>query len=800
MDNWGDPWADHTDAYDDSPTKPELASLPPAASAAPPALLNVFVDDAGWGNSEGDAFGAWATSPGTVVRTPIDTGTSAPVSTATEDALSSVSWDKVEHREGEKPTTLEHGETVSLGTSTSSPATLQQWTSPEQPLHSTPWDTIQDGEGETVECEEEYTTEHRHGDAAEYGGGDSGEGDGKDTVEQEERNTAKCDEDKGPDDAISGTSDAVTTKQPHDASPPVRSQPDDDLSTRASTSPSETSHNDAPAESSRTSFEEEGAGKVTVPHQEHHETEPNAGPDKTIDEPRSVDSDRAPDLPTTTTGQDTTQDAAASRVFSPDMALVADLFPSPSTAEDLHDAPEDPIYSTTARKAWYRLTRKQTMREHNAGYDQDNYIRVTWANSHVRLEANKIVGRWAREDRISGTGAGARASFYWDTTAPVDLATTRTHVRNKTSTPTSNPIAPARHSLPPLPTNASVAFDWSSPSAQADPWQHHIPALPSTSSPSILKHAAITNAQKHGSRSMSADLTPYKHGQATHISNSSPPPVSFPTMDSRDPWANLGSLDTKISREESASAQVDDDDDWGEMIQSPAVSVPPQSFGAFPDTAYASPIVPLGNIISPTSGSSQRNSFVSPSIEHSPIGSSTLELAKDLAVSTPETNILELSSPLPSETKPGAREQNTPEESGNLDEFFAWKPAVPISVSETTKDDHSSKSASTTSLAAPSSTNPPVDSWADADFSIFESSVPSQPPASQQHASDSFSILTNPAAEEPAQPVSHSSPNILTSTPPLTGITNSATRRKADEDQIVKDIVGGLPDLMYMLL
>ncbi|KAF2403079.1 hypothetical protein EJ06DRAFT_580259 [Trichodelitschia bisporula] len=71
-------------------------------------------------------------------------------------------------------------------------------------------------------------------------------------------------------------------------------------------------------------------------------------------------------------------------VFQADLSLIDSLYPArkgPSTQQP----PLDTLISTTsARKAWYRLTRGQTLREFNKGDADDNYIRVAWPDSAIR--------------------------------------------------------------------------------------------------------------------------------------------------------------------------------------------------------------------------------------------------------------------------------------------------------------------------------------------------------------------------------------------------------------------------------
>ncbi|RYG94843.1 hypothetical protein EON65_56850 [archaeon] len=98
-----------------------------------------------------------------------------------------------------------------------------------------------------------------------------------------------------------------------------------------------------------------------------------------------------------------------------------------------------------------------------------------------------------------------------------------------------------------------------------------------------------------------------------------------------------------------------------------------------------------------------------------------------------------------------------------------------------------------------------IDAWADADFSFFESAAPAAPPPPRNDLSDLFN-----ASESASRPVSVVSSTISfnrspprKATPPLgqplTGATTMAQRRKAEEDQIIEQILGGLPDLSYML-
>ncbi|OJD32969.1 uncharacterized protein BKCO1_340007 [Diplodia corticola] len=103
--------------------------------------------------------------------------------------------------------------------------------------------------------------------------------------------------------------------------------------------------------------------------------------------------------------------------FAPNLSLIDQLFPTTGDNNELQEVDDSPIKPTNARKAWYRLTRIETLHEVQSEKDHDSYVRVGWQASTVRAETNQIVGRWASEDRINGrTLLGGRpgAMFGWD--------------------------------------------------------------------------------------------------------------------------------------------------------------------------------------------------------------------------------------------------------------------------------------------------------------------------------------------------------------------------------------------------
>lgn len=671
----------------------------------------------------------------------------------------------------------------------------------------------------------------------------------------------------------------------------VQPQMDLESSVRSSTSPSETSRNDLPIESPRTSVEEERAV-----HKDVLPSEPltgaasaqtniaDSGPDSSHESiPKSAalgketdvkDSKALDNVDEHTAGAGDTDDAlsivsddhsaspeptpdgsaaapaaqphALPNTFVCDNLLLAQLFPSGEQTDKQLSEHNDPIFTTSARKAWYRLTRKQTMREFNHGENDDNYIRVTWTNSHVRAEVHKVVSRWAREDRISGTGPGARASFYWDTPAPAESEVPFGHSRAQSSVPATKTALPARQSLPPLSSNHAT-FNWGS-SASTDHWKLDSPSQRSTSAPLAPKNPVVAKLQRQEGRAVSVDLTPRKSEQAIHkrtatVSHTASKtknvadhisPGAQPSAEILIPPAIFDTPDTLPAPSiKTANIPVDDDDEWGEMVQTPTLPTPQQLdlfsqplepnaivpssslpssdiFATTGDEAgsiepmFAAPIVRLKSIISPTSALFKTNTFVPLNAEHGPIGPGILKPANRSARSVSDRK---LDVTVPGEVITGSSGSATV--LLKADEIREDSEAFP----QTRTDPSLSTDAlETVEQVATEATQPstpskaPVDAWADADFSFFETTLPASAPQSVQthNPSDPFSSLDTPApASIPSASKSLSRAPSRTSTPPMSqplgGANSSMQRRKAEEDQIINNIISGLPNLGYML-
>ncbi|KAH7413884.1 hypothetical protein DE146DRAFT_601055 [Phaeosphaeria sp. MPI-PUGE-AT-0046c] len=823
MENWGDPWADNADPPAKSPIDDTVTSPLPPRFAAAPTVLGGFLDDAGWGN-EDETFGAWSTAPS-------------------------------EHIKQTPPGLTELKLTAPTAHS---------------PVN-TPWNTTGGDDGNIA---------HDEGDWA----------------------AVKLDVHNDDDHVVSESSDASTTVQtndPTDATATGNSAgplKEDDSSARTSTSPSDASHNDVLVESPRTSYEEDrGLVKATPVDGEssaaHHlrTDELSAGTSITDDlgkddedvarrDTQSAEDKSQRAESTTSAISDSTDDSfvppqdthtasqplepglpsksAARPVYPIDPDLLAKFFTTTKEEKQLDEAPNDPIHSTAARKAWYRLTRKQTMREFNSGNDDDNYIRVTWANSHIRSEVNKVIGRWAREDRISGTGPGARASFYWDTPAPTDPNPMATHMRQKSSMHMASGIAPTQErDPPPLSTNVPAAFSWSSATTSTDPWQQSSSGSYSMSSPI---HAAANHLQKQEGRAVSLDLTSHEPESAKHarnltaanetaiVANLISPPIPDINTSAPQPWTGLDLFDNNATQKDvvlatAAPIVADDEDEWGEMVSTPTVSTPtlieptsrvdarnardnnlstsattPQSvrsanfYDQSPDTMHATVIVRLKRTISPTSALFKPNPFVPMGVEQGPIGPGMLKSSKRAVSNSRRTEEVP-----PPKAEPDLSPAIATEESLTKvasDDSSAWQTSLPAVLE--TQPPPTPTAVIVQETARPFTPPPPttasaeqsnVGAWADADFSFFESSTLAPEPQYKQDPSDPFSVFEtrqrSTSAASSAKTFTRSPPRKVPSPPiqPLTGATSSAQRRKMEEDAIVQGILDGLPDLRYML-
>ncbi|OHF01972.1 hypothetical protein CORC01_02850 [Colletotrichum orchidophilum] len=270
----------------------------------------------------------------------------------------------------------------------------------------------------------------------------------------------------------------------------------------------------------------------------------------------------------------------------PDTSMDASISP-----EDVPDRViQDSFASISERKMWYRLSRHESLRKHNAG-DDDNYVRVNWANSTLRQDTLKTVRRWIEEDSFGGRpfrGGLARTaggkSFGWDATtaaSPVDLdrvfgrkAKRRAPVHRPTHSIGALPSLSATPILPDT-TGGMPALGQGNGN-----WQD-LATFGWSSGPGDIKSTTGTAMQKPRAAGIPLPLA-FTGFDNTPKSHASLPAFIKPIAPTPLPAVRATSL------EEVDDADADaEDDDWGDMVSpttaeaTDSTSLPKTSWDSF---------------------------------------------------------------------------------------------------------------------------------------------------------------------------------------------------------------------------
>lgn len=283
--------------------------------------------------------------------------------------------------------------------------------------------------------------------------------------------------------------------------------------------------------------------------------------------------------------------------FNASLNLVNKIFQSAILSENHEQANDEVIDSTSTRKAWYRLTRPQTMREFNTGATDDSYVRVSWPKSHIRTETLKIATRWASEDRINGRvvlgGKPGAAIFGWEVPSDGSIIPPRpmsminplpqrkesgehrvSHQRQSSMPHPSNynnPSPVAQFGWSTSPINGMVASFGDVLGARATPTTPESQA-------GVGTHRKVV--QTSGSATAQSPLPIARIHKEKKVVRASG--LSLENEQDIDP-PGLSKLDTS---EPTLNASLeDDDDDWGEMVKSPSGPLPPMASPSFPASA-----------------------------------------------------------------------------------------------------------------------------------------------------------------------------------------------------------------------
>jgi len=502
--------------------------------------------------------------------------------------------------------------------------------------------------------------------------------------------------------------------------------------------------------------------------------------------------------------------------------------------------PHDSFTSIEERKTWYRISRYGTMQKHNAG-DEENYSRVTWRKSQIRTDTLKIVARWMEEDRMSGgvvLGGTSKGSslFGWNDpkSTPMSLESAfasnskknkpaqtgrevvpeiprewpKGLVRSRSTSKTRSPSKPQRRSS----TKSSKSSIEMKPESESKP-QPSMFAWSASKSESKTQNS-IPLAPQVAPITPTIALPPRKPASSTRAFI--PPNIVVPVKPSEQrkaPGVNgisvlspIVGTPTTATIPPAATDFVDDDDDWGEMVSTPATPI--------------HPVVPT---------------LQSPNLPHQT--PKTLEVANSL-----NSTITSIPQPASSSSVPGSNTRKNIGEVLSLTNGAIISPLPdtlssafdPWGTNSTTpainKFTNSMHQAFEPAVHPPASSNP--DPWATADFSFFDAPVPKpitapatktmpQKAVSRGAAQGplprtvSGSILPKiapqktvvrdvPMQHPPQKPVSQPKSTPLRAV--AYALPNSAlprgdgrTRLEVEQDNVVAGIVKSLPDLSYML-
>ncbi|KFY11328.1 hypothetical protein V491_07256 [Pseudogymnoascus sp. VKM F-3775] len=420
------------------------------------------------------------------------------------------------------------------------------------------------------------------------------------------------------------------------------------------------------------------------------------------------------------------------------------------------DNPTDSLLTVEQRKVWYRISRYGTMRKHNSG-DDDAYVRMGWQHSKVREKTLDIVHKWMEEGRLGAgmtLGVGrVEAMFSWG--KPGQAPNSEALPVTRKASQSSKAKQPALHTSPPRESGHDVK-----PSHKRQ--KSSVGSIKSIISSPIEPSPRFSwSSAQPASPGLATAITPVSNDFHPESLRQEPviPPISKAFESPSPVPVPIEPLKPKPAAEPPAPEQRredvpkanDDDDEWGEMVASPATPNFPVLSG-FP--------------------SSQVNAPPNPTQTFSPVGTTNNHVRKHFR-NTSLGNQL----------------------SGSI-------PPKPFDM-----DDFVPKASNRSSLGDLSKLmSRSEDPWANADFSMFESpstaptSVPSSKPP--PYASKPSPIVPKLVPVAPKDAPVSSTTKLAKPTSPQTSSTPPVERKskaELEQDKIVRDIINGLPDLSYML-
>ncbi|KAK5145245.1 hypothetical protein LTR04_001342 [Oleoguttula sp. CCFEE 6159] len=464
--------------------------------------------------------------------------------------------------------------------------------------------------------------------------------------------------------------------------------------------------------------------------------------------------------------------------FDVDLSLIHNIYPTRPTEDAVPAASEHTLSSAGASRAWYRISRAGPMRKRNSG-DEENYVRVTWAGSKIQAEVNKIVPRWASEDCNNGGmiegGGGGHAIFGWGRPAESQHAT-RPASRHRGHGPVPTPgikSDPRRMSLKTEgPREMSIGedsliakFDWSSPPAAVKSGMSGESAMTQSDPKSAISSKRSFLDQRGHEKSAPIPLDPLPGRGHAALEYSERPKGTDPASMSRviantlsdsehatksavdkvqsssDSWANLGRLNTSLPANFTTTSI---DDDWGEMVQFPALP------------AHTSDEAPLPM------------ERLTPSLVPEYVPSLTITSVPSIRENADSKIFTEDVTELPSSDLPNAvlSSQEHP-----IEPELRANDSVVDSVASTS------------------------DPWASVDFSVFD--APAAPPESLPQTN--AAVLQHGTTPFTGSIRSSFSSSILAPNTPVSAPPIPPKSKHVEDDEAVRNIVSQLANLSYML-
>lgn len=488
-------------------------------------------------------------------------------------------------------------------------------------------------------------------------------------------------------------------------------------------------------------------------------------PEVSTDAPTSVQPSKAPEEPIISRPVERRTFERGSIKFDIDKSIVDRLYSgkevSPESTNygpsDIDNPITDSLLTVEQRKVWYRISRYGTMRKHISG-DDDAYVRMGWQHSKVREKTLDIVHKWMEEGRLgAGMALGGvgrvEAMFSWG--KPGQAPNTEALPIARKASQSSKVRQSALHTSPPRQSaqdvkpvhkrqKSSVGSITSIVSSPVEPsprfsWSTAQPASPD---PATAITSASSDSHTEGFRH-----EPVIPPISKAFESPSPVPVSIEPLKPKQ----VAPPAPEQLKEDIPKAN-DDDDEWGEMVASPATP-------NFPDLPSL-PSLSQGNGPSKTT----------PDLSHVVMGNNHV----------------------------GKHFRNA---------SLGHQASSSISEKPFKMDDFVPKASNRSSLGDLSKlTSRSEDPWANADFSFFESpstaptSVPASKPSS--YTSKPFPFASKPIAVAPKATPTLNNTKAIEPTPPQVPSAPPVGRKskaELEQDKIVRHIINGLPDLSYML-